>query len=413
MHPNLTTFTVKGLVEIILDVKTPVNYIVLHIKDINITEISLTISTTIYNQISGDESSRSGVYHSSDEEEMSKRNVGIKRYLVSSASEQLYIQLDEKLNVSIGNYSLSINFKRKLEEKLEGFYVSSYNESSPYGGSTKKYILTTHFEPTAARSAFPCFDEPAFKATFSLKMVHDPNHDVYFNSDRQSRLPYNNDGLQLSVFDSTVRMSTYLVAFSVCDFKTRSARTRDGIHVRVLVPSEQYNQAGYALESAARILSYFQDFFNITYPLSKLDLMAVPDFGAGAMENWGLITFRTTMILFNEAESSSEFQETVAIVISHELGHQWFGNLVTMDWWSDLWLNEGFASYIENLGVDHIHPEWNMMDQFVVTTTQEALSLDALESSHPIHASVNNPSEIEAIFDIISYKKVSENILFS
>jgi len=126
---------------------------------------------------------------------------------------------------------------------------------------------------------------------------------------------------------------------------------------------------------------------------------------AGAMENWGLITFRTTMVLFNEAESSNEVQEQVAIVISHELAHQWFGNLVTMDWWSDLWLNEGFASFIENLGVNFIHPDWHMLDQFVVSTTQEALYLDALESSHPIQASVENPAEIEAIFDVISYKK--------
>lgn len=153
-------------------------------------------------------------------------------------------------------------------------------------------------------------------------------------------------------------MSTYLVAFVVCDFKSLSARTRDGIHVRSLVPNDQYTQAEFSLATATSILSYFQEFFNVTYPLSKLDLVAVPDFGAGAMENWGLITFRTTMILYNPEESSSEAKEQVATVISHELAHQWFGNLVTMQWWNDLWLNEGFASFVENLGVNYIHPEW-------------------------------------------------------
>lgn len=140
--------------------------------------------------------------------------------------------------------------------------------------------------------------------------------------------------------------------------------------------------------------------------MPKLDMIAIPDFGAGAMENWGLITYRTTAILYNPRESSNEAQQRVAVVVSHELAHQWFGNLVTMKWWNDLWLNEGFASFVENLGVDHIHPEWRMLEQFSISTTQEALLLDSLDASHPIMAPVENPNEIEAIFDAISYKKV-------
>lgn len=377
MHPNLTTFTTKGWVDILLTVHSPVDFLVLHSKDMNISEVSLS--------------------------SMADEFIVIKRHLLCISSEQLYIELDRVIQPSLKNYTLRLGFSKKLEEKLEGFYISSYNDSS---SDRKRYLATTHFEPTAARSAFPCFDEPALKATFTLKMVHEMHYEVYFNSDRQTKIVYNPEGLVMSVFDETVRMSTYLVAFTVCDFKAMSARTKEGIHVRVLIPSDQYDQADYALYAATQILSYYQEFFNVTYPLSKLDLMAVPDFGAGAMENWGLITFRTTMILFNEAESSSDFQEQVATVISHELAHQWFGNLVTMAWWNDLWLNEGFASFIENLGVDFIHPEWKMLDQFVVSTTQDAMSLDSLESSHPIMANVVNPSEIEAIFDVISYKKV-------
>lgn len=376
MHPNLTTFVNKGSVEIVLAVIQETTFIVLHAKDLNITAISVSEQDNVV--------------------------IDVKRHLLCATSEQLYIELDQPLHPFLTNYSLKISFVKKLEERLEGFYISSYHDS---GSDRKRFIATTHFEPTSARAAFPCFDEPAFKASYALKMVHEPHHDVYFNSDRQTKLIYNPDGLFLSVFDETVRMSSYLVAFTVCDFKTMSARTKDGIHVRVLVPSDQQNQAEYALFSATALLTYFQDFFNITYPLSKLDLMAVPDFAAGAMENWGLITFRTTMILFQESESSNEVQEQVAVVIAHELGHQWFGNLVTMKWWSDLWLNEGFASFIENLGVNFMHPEWRMLDQFVGSTTQEAMALDSLESSHPIRAQVTNPAEIEAIFDAISYKK--------
>lgn len=379
LHPNLTTFDCKGSVEIWLNVTRVTNFIIIHSKDLNITEVTV---------------------NSRDQ-----KLINVNKLLICNSLEQLYIELSDHLYPTGGrrNYTLHISFARKLEDKLEGFYISSYNESSNI--ERKKFLATTHFEPTSARSAFPCFDEPAMKATFSLKMVHESTHDVVFNAERQNREPYSPDGLLISVFADTVKMSTYLVAFAVCDFRAVSGRSREGVHVRVIVPTELHEQTSYALESTMSILSYFQDFFGVPYPLNKLDLIAVPDFGAGAMENWGLITFRTTLVLYNEKDSGVEAKEQVATVISHELAHQWFGNLVTMDWWSDLWLNEGFASYIENRGVDHIHPDWRMLDQFVVSTTQEALSLDCLEASHPIRASVKNPVEIEALFDVISYKK--------
>ncbi|RWS30597.1 endoplasmic reticulum aminopeptidase 2-like isoform X3 [Leptotrombidium deliense] len=378
MHPNLTSFVNKGSVEILFQITQRSDFVVIHAKELNISEVSITDS--------GD------------------KFIKVVKILEYAAYEQLYIQFVNSLEPIKENYTLKIAFIKNLEEKLEGFYISSYTELTT---ERKRYLATTHFEPTFARSAFPCFDEPALKATFALKMVHEPNHEVFFNSEKQTRIPYNNDGLTLSVFDDTVPMSTYLVAFVICDFKSLSARTKEGTHVRVVVPADQYNQAEYALYSATSILSYFTQFFNISYPLSKLDLVAVPDFGAGAMENWGLITFRTTTILFDEEFTSNEIQENVAIVVSHELAHQWFGNLVTMKWWNDIWLNEGFASYVENLGVNHVNPEWNMIDQFVLSTTQEALALDSLDSSHAIMANVTDPREIEAMFDTISYKKVN------
>ena len=379
LHPNISTFKLKGSVEIVISILNETNFLVMHSKDLNIEDIRMASSSP-------------------------SRVIPIRRFLTCIENQELYIEFDESLAPSEENYILVIEFSRTMEERLEGFYISSYIDSS---SEKKRYIATTHFEPTAARSAFPCFDEPAMKAVFALKMVHEANQDVFFNTERQSIDPYNSEGLKISVFEETVRMSTYLIAFSICDFKTQSARTREGVHVRVIVPADMINQANFALSTATDILSYFQGFFNLTYPLSKLDLMAVPDFSGGAMENWGLITFRTTTILYNEAESSSNIQEQVAVVISHELAHQWFGNLVTMEWWNDLWLNEGFASFVEVLGVDAFHPEWRLLDQFIVGTTQEALAMDALESSHAIMANVRNPSDIEAIFDIISYKKGS------
>ncbi|KAI1290187.1 Glutamyl aminopeptidase [Halotydeus destructor] len=377
MHPNLTTFTNKGTVEILLSAVTNTNYIVIHVKQLNITAIAMSVA----NQV-----------------------VPIKRVLECRAQEQLFVEFNGHLEPHKGNYSLKVSFNKKLAEQLDGFYVSSYNDSSS-GVDRKRYLATTHFEPTSARKAFPCFDEPLYKATFSMKMVHEPNYDVYFNSERQTKLLYNPDGHFLSVFEDTVRMSTYLVAFAVCDFKAMSARTKEGVHVRVLVPNDQYNQAEYALYSASNMLTYYHEFFNVSYPMSKLDLMAIPDFASGAMENWGLVSFRTTMILFNEAESSNQVQEQVATVIAHELGHQWFGNLVTMSWWSELWLNEGFATYMEHLGVNYVHPDWLMMEQFILTTTQDAMNLDSLDSSHSIMAAVENTNDIDAIFDSISYKK--------
>ncbi|CAG2166902.1 unnamed protein product [Oppiella nova] len=374
MRPNMSTFYNTGNVVIWLSVAESTDFLVIHTKKLNITEVLVTNDNGA---------------------------IPVVRQLECTQHEQLFIGLASQLTPD-RNYSLRLTFERQLEEQLEGFYVSSYTDSRT---GIKKYLLTTHFEPTSARSAFPCFDEPALKASFLMKLIHERGFEAFFNSEKSNSLAIDGEGLIVSIFEPTVPMSTYLVAFIVCDFNTHTATTREGVNIRAVVPGEQDSQAGYALKSAASILSFYQDFFNITYPLSKLDLVAVPDFGAGAMENWGLITFRTSVFLYNDNESNSETQEQVAIVVAHELAHMWFGNLVTMNWWDDLWLNEGFASFMENLGVNYIHPEWKMLDQFVVTTTQYAMALDSLQSSHPIKADVKNPSEIEAIFDVISYKK--------
>lgn len=202
-------------------------------------------------------------------------------------------------------------------------------------------------------------------------------------------------------------MSTFIVGFVVCDYTHLETKTTKGLDFRIYLPKHIENQGEYGLKVGSQVIDYFADFFNVSYPMQKMDMISIPDFGVGAMENWGLITFRTTNLLFDAKAASSSAEERVAEVISHELGHQWFGNLVTMKWWSDLWLKEGFATFLAYLGMDHIYPEWRVWDHFPLESSHEGLRLDSLDTSHPIQAPVKDPSQIGSIFDSISYKKVT------
>ena len=206
-------------------------------------------------------------------------------------------------------------------------------------------------------------------------------------------------------FERSVRMSTYLLAFVVGDLEFVEERTRTGVPVRVYAPRGHGGQSAFAVRVGVRVLDYFAEYFDAPYPLPKMDMIAVPDFASGAMENWGLVTYRMTMLLFDEATSSLKTKQRVAYVIAHELAHQWFGNLVTMDWWSDLWLNEGFATWVGWLAVDHLFPAWDVWTEFVVDDLQAGLSLDSLRTSHAIEVPVVHPADISQIFDAISYSK--------
>ena len=198
-------------------------------------------------------------------------------------------------------------------------------------------------------------------------------------------------------------MSTYLSAFMVADFGHTT--NEDDENYNIFHIKSKAEQAKYAASIGPSILEFYESYFNLPYPLPKMDMAAIPDFGAGAMENWGLITYRETSLLFSPEETSAKAKQWITMVVAHELAHQWFGNLVTMKWWNDLWLNEGFSSWIQYIGVDHLQPEWRMMDQFFLDTVAPALDLDSLTTSHPISVEVKDPKEIEAIFDTISYKK--------
>ncbi len=298
-----------------------------------------------------------------------------------------------------GKGELRLKFKGILNNKMRGFYRSQYKHKNEI-----KHIATTQFEATDARQAFPCFDEPAKKAIFDVTLMIPKNLTAISNTVETSILEHQG-GYKAVKFAPSPKMSTYLVAFIVGDFEFIEGKTKRGVVVRVFVTQGKKHQAKFALDTAVKVLDFYEKYFGINYPLPILDMIAIPDFSHGAMENWGAVTYRESALLVDEQNSSASNKQWVALVIAHELAHQWFGNLVTMEWWTDLWLNEGFASYIEYLAVDHIFPKWDIWTQFAYNDLGVALKLDALNSTHPIEVKVNHPDEIGEIFDEISYSK--------
>jgi puromycin-sensitive aminopeptidase len=211
--------------------------------------------------------------------------------------------------------------------------------------------------------------------------------------------------MKLVSFHTTPVMSTYLVAIAVCDFDHIEKQTKDHVRVRVYTQKDNIHQAHFALDSAVKILEWYAEYFAIPYPLPKLDMIAIPDFAAGAMENWGLVTYRQVSLLYDPQHSTTKVMQHIAYIVAHELAHQWFGNLVTMEWWTHLWLNEGFATWVGWRAVDHLFPEWHIWTHFITTETNRGLELDSLKSSHPIEVDVSRATEIDEIFDAISYAK--------
>ncbi|MBI2021643.1 M1 family metallopeptidase [Candidatus Daviesbacteria bacterium] len=298
-----------------------------------------------------------------------------------------------------GKAELKLKFRGTLNDKMRGFYKSKYSINGE-----EKYLATTQFESTDARRAFPCFDEPHQKAIFDVTLMI-PSHMKAISNTIETNVWEHESGYQVVEFAPTPKMSTYLLAFIVGEFEYLEGKTKEGIVVRVFVTPGKKDQARFALDVAKKCLSFFNNFYGIDYPLPVLDLIAVPDFAAGAMENWGAITYRESALLIDEQLSAASNRQRVAIVIAHEIAHQWFGNLVTMEWWTHLWLNEGFASYMEYLAVDHIFPQWDIWTQFVYLDQGVALKLDSLKNTHPIEVEVHHPGEISEIFDKVSYSK--------
>ncbi|MBK5215669.1 MAG: M1 family metallopeptidase [Candidatus Pacebacteria bacterium] len=417
IRPDLESFTFSGNEIIKINIGKNINKLTLHSKDIDIETASIC-------------------YKNKDREAKVKN---IKQFtskiIYDTKLETATLYFKNKIN---NNGELHLYFKGILNENLRGLYRSKYTLDGE-----EKHMATTQFEATDARRAFPCFDEPAHKATFKVSLIVADKHTAISNT-LPTDIREHSAGYKIVSFAPTPKMSTYLLAFIVGEFDfvegitTKPAKEflRSGsssslirgpknsfagfvtpvsakisqTQVRVFTTKGKSHQAKFALEVAIKSLEFYNEYFDIPYPLPTLDLIAIPDFESAAMENWGAITFRETAILVDEEKTSLSNKQWVAIVIAHEIAHQWFGNLVTMKWWTDLWLNEGFASYMENFCVDTMFPEWNVWDLYIADRYAVALRLDALSNSHPIEIKVNNPEEISEIFDMVSYAKGSAMI---
>ncbi|MFT7598995.1 MAG: puromycin-sensitive aminopeptidase [Acidimicrobiales bacterium] len=298
-----------------------------------------------------------------------------------------------------GPLSIEISFSGEFNDQLVGFYLSRFTDDQ---GEAQK-LATTQFEATHARKCFPCWDEPAAKATFAVELVIDQAHNAVANTAETSRQTLD-DGRQVLTFAPTIPMSTYLVAFVVGPIEMTDPVDVDGVPLRIVHVPGKGELTAFALESSAFALRYFSEYFGIPYPGDKVDMVAIPDFAFGAMENLGCITFREALLLIDPTTATQPELQRAADVIHHELAHMWFGDLVTMKWWNGLWLNEAFATFMEMRCTDAFRPEWQRWVDFGVSRTA-AFDTDALASTRPIEFDVVSPEEAEGMFDILTYEK--------
>jgi len=372
-------FTIRGYAEIEMHCKEGAFNVTLHVADMMVENDTIAL--------------------------MEKDGAPVDIFNIDYDLDREFIVVNLNAGLEAGkNYVIRIHYTAYLKDNLKGFYRSVYKDRTT---GEEEYIAVTQFQPTDARRAFPCFDEPGIKATYEVSLGRRPDMSSISNMPIVSKGEAM-DGTSEYVWDryqQSVKMSTYLVAFVVSKFKYVETTRENNVRFRIWSEPNSLEQTAYADDIGAKILQFFEGYFNIQFPLPKQDMIAIPDFGAGAMENWGLITYRETALLYKDGVSSASNKERIAIVVSHELAHQWFGNLVTPSWWTDLWLNEGFASYVEYLGVEAIQPQLKLLEQFVITDLQDVFKIDALDSSHPISIPVKHPDEINEIFDRISYGK--------
>ncbi len=365
IEPDMKTFRYSGEVKIEVKISKPVREISLNSDELKIKSASVSCGGEVHD---------AGVGH-------------------DSKRQRISLLLKKKVK---GSASIDIGFEGYSNDKLYGFYRSKY-----YEGKKERHILTSQFEAANARHAFPCFDEPAFKAVFNLSLVVDKKLSCISNMPIKSETDLG-DKKEVT-FMSTPRMSSYLLYMGVGDFirKTRKVKNTE-LGIVVIKGREKYTELG--LDYGAKSLSFLEEYFGIRYPLPKLDLIAIQDFAPAGMENWGAIVFRESALLGDE-KSAVATKQRIAEVVAHEIVHQWFGDLVTMKWWNDVWLNESFADYMSHKVVDGIFPSWRIMLDYLADTVGSAMAVDQLNSTHPISVEVRTPGEVDQIFDEISYNK--------
>jgi len=368
LTPNFESFKFDGKVEVQVEVKEATKTIVVNVLDLEISNAVVTYGSD----------SQTGTTS------------------IDKENEALTISFDKE--VPVGSATLTVTFVGTLNDQLCGFY-----RSKVVNGDQVEWLATTQFEPVDARMSFPCWDEPAIKATFSIVLTAPKDLVALANMPVISEKVEGD--LKTTEFDVTPIVSTYLVAFCVGNFECVEGKSSTGTPYRVWTTKGKKEMGRFALDVGVKVLSYFEEYYGVPYPLPKTDMIAIPDFSAGAMENWGLITYRETALLCNEETASVGAKSRIAYVVAHELAHQWFGNLVTMEWWKELWLNEGFATFVGTQAVANFFPEWDVWKQFISDYIFRAFKVDSLRNSHPIEVDVSKARDINEIFDAISYCK--------
>ena len=406
LTPDMRAFTFDGVVDIVVDIVADTSTLVLHSKELTYYD-KTTFTTT-------DGAVTKATSHTTD----------YGRTTVTFA-------FGSALAAGEGG-TLHIEFKGILNNDMCGFYRSTYKTVE----GEERFMLSTQFEALDARRCFPCWDEPARKATFGTQLIVDANLTAFSNMP-VTELTLLAGAKKSLTFAPTPKMSSYLLAFVIGEFDYLQAHTKDGVAVRVYTPPGQTEQGRFSLDVAVKSIEFYDEcvnrafslpltmssmganpahtfellhnltcrYFGVRYPLPKLDMVAIPEFAAGAMENWGLVTYRSIDLLVNADTASSQQLQRVATVVTHELAHQWFGNLVTMEWWDDLWLNEGFASWMMTFVADELFPSWSVWPQYCSNEMARAMTLDALKTSHPIQVPIKEAEEVEQVFDAISYYK--------
>ena len=371
LEPDLNAETFNGSVSIELAVHEECDEIILNAKELEFGAAALRIDGSA---------------------------IAVNEAVLDAETERATLKLDE--TVAPGDYTLDIQFTGILNRKLAGFYISTFTDEE----GVERKIATTQFESTDARQAFPCFDEPAMKSSFDVTLTVPSELFVASNGPIVSENQASDSSKKIVKFGRTITMSTYLVAFIVGPFEASRAVDVDGVPLRIIHPIGKGHLTDYALESGAFALRFFTDYYGIPYPAEKLDLVAVPDFAFGAMENLGCVTFREAILLVDTEKATQPELLIIADVIAHELAHMWFGDLVTMSWWNGIWLNEAFATFMAAMSTDAFNPEWRRWDQFSLERSA-AFDVDSLQKTRPIEYEVHSPSDADGMFDLLTYEK--------